>query len=93
MARPAGEFDASRYFRGEHNLGFYNTGSASMRALSREIYLAHRDRWSLDHALRFADLLMPDRYLEMKSVGLEVLARCHKGFNAESAGSLQTLAV
>jgi 3-methyladenine DNA glycosylase AlkD len=80
MARPAGEFDASRYFRGEHTLGFYNTGSANMRALSREIYLAQRDRWDVDDALVFADALMPDRYLEVKSVGLELLACYHKDF-------------
>lgn len=78
MARPAGEFDASRYFRGDHDLGFYNTGSSSMRALSRDIYLAHRDRWTMDDALDFADLLMPDSYLEVKAVGLEVLARYRK---------------
>lgn len=80
MARPAGEFDASRYFRGDHDLGFYNTGSANMRELSRQIYLAHRDRWTIDDALEFADRLMPDRYLEVKAVGLELLARYHKDF-------------
>jgi 3-methyladenine DNA glycosylase AlkD len=83
MARPAGEFDASRYFRGDHNLGFHNTGSANMRALSREIHLAHGDRWSVDDALEFADRLMPDRYLEVKAVGLELLARYHKDFTAK----------
>ena len=80
MARPAGEFDASRYFRGDHALGFYNTGTANMRGLSREIFAAHRDRWSVDDALKFADRLMPDRHLEVKSVGLEVLARYQKDF-------------
>jgi 3-methyladenine DNA glycosylase AlkD len=80
MSRPAGEFDASRYFRGDHNLGFYNIGSGHVRALSREIYLAHRDRWGVDDALEFSDVLMPDRYLEVKSVGLELLARYRKDF-------------
>ena len=80
LARPAGEFDASRYFRGDHDLGFYNTGSGPMRALAREIYLAHRDRWCLRDAVAFAHLLMPDRYLEVKAVGLEVVARYRKDF-------------
>ena len=80
MARPAGTFDASRYFRGDHNLGFYNTGSGHMRALACEIYLAQRDRWRLKDAVAFADLLMRDRYLEAKSVGLEVVARYHRNF-------------
>lgn len=80
MSRPAGEFDASRYFRGDHTLGFYNTGSGHMRALAREIHLAQRDRWTLHDAVAFADLLMPDRYLEVKAVGLEVLARFRRDF-------------
>lgn len=80
LARPAGEFDASRYFRGAHDLGFYNTGTGPMRALSLEVYLAHRDRWSLDDAMAFADALMPDRYLEVKAVGIEVVARYRKEF-------------
>ena len=80
LARPAGDFDASRYFRGDHNLGFYNTGSGHMRALAREIYLAQRDRWGLKDAVAFADALMPDRHLETKAVGLEVLARFRREF-------------
>jgi 3-methyladenine DNA glycosylase AlkD len=80
LARPAGTFDASRYFRGDHSLGFYNTGTKPMRALAREIYLVHRDRWTVRDAVTFADLLMPDRHLEVKSIGLEVLARYRKEF-------------
>jgi len=81
LARPAGDFDASRYFRGEHNLGFYNTGATPMRALARSIWEAQRDRWTLDDAMAFADLLMPDRYLEVKAVGIEVVARYRRGFS------------
>lgn len=80
LARPAGGFDASRYFRGEHNLGFYNIGTAAMRALSRDIYLAHRDVWDVDDAAAFADALMPDRFLEVKWTAVEVLARYRKDF-------------
>ncbi len=58
LARPAGDFDASRYFRGEHALGFYNTGTKPMRALARSIHLAHRDRWDVGDAMEFADALM-----------------------------------
>ena len=80
MSRPAGDFDASRYFRGAHDLGFYNTGTAPMRALARDIHLAHRDRWSVNDAQAFADALMPDRVLEVKSVGIEVVARYRTTF-------------
>lgn len=80
MARPAGRFDASRYFRGEHGLGFYNVGTMAMRALAKSIHAAHRDDWVMDDAMTFADLLIVDRYLEVKSVGIEVVARYHRAF-------------
>ena len=80
LARPAGDFDASRYFRGEGDLGFYNVGTAAMRALARSIHRAHRDQWSIDDALAFADALIVDRYLEVKSVGIELVARYRRDF-------------
>jgi len=80
LARPAGDFDASRYFRGDHQLGFYNVGTAPMRALARSIHAAHRDRWSVADAMAFADALIIDRHLETKSVGIEVVARYRRDF-------------
>jgi len=80
LARPAGDFDASRYFRGDRDLGFYNTGTKPMRALARAVCIAHRERWTVDDAIAFADALMPDRYLEVKGIGLEVLARYRRDF-------------
>src|SRR6476469_7105514 len=80
LARPAGEFDASRYFRGAGDLGFYNVGTAPMRALARSIHAAHRDDWSIDEAMAFADALIVDRHLEVKSVGIEVVARYRRWF-------------
>jgi len=80
MARPAGDFDASRYFRGAGDLGFHNVGTAAMRAFARAIHHAHRDRWSIGEAMTFADALIVDRYLEVKSVGIEVVARYRRDF-------------
>ena len=80
MARPAGEFDASRYFRGAGDLGFYNVATPQMRALARSIHEAHRHDWSIDQAMAFADALIVDRHLEVKSVGIEVVARYRRGF-------------
>jgi 3-methyladenine DNA glycosylase AlkD len=78
LSRPAGTFDASRYFRGDHDLGFYNTGTAAMRGLGRAICAAQGQRWTVAEAGAFADALMRDRYLEAKSLGIEVLARYAK---------------
>jgi 3-methyladenine DNA glycosylase AlkD len=74
LGRPAGAFDARRYFRGDHGLRFYNVGTDRMRALARSIFEANRDRWTAPDALAFADTLIQDPYLETKSVGIEVLA-------------------
>jgi 3-methyladenine DNA glycosylase AlkD len=79
LARPAGEFDASRYFRGTSRLGFYNVGTGPVRALAREVVAAHR-AWSADDALAFADLLIADRYLEVKGLAIEALARFRRQF-------------
>jgi 3-methyladenine DNA glycosylase AlkD len=80
MARPAGEFDASRYFRGAADLGFYNVGSSHVRALAKTIYRQHKDSWAIHDALGFADALMPDRHLEVKGLAVELMACFRKSF-------------
>jgi 3-methyladenine DNA glycosylase AlkD len=80
LARPHGSFDASRYFRGAADLGFYNVGTGAMRALARSIHAAHRCAWSIDDALAFAETLIVDRHLEVKSLGIEVVARYRRDF-------------
>jgi 3-methyladenine DNA glycosylase AlkD len=80
LARPTAAFDPSRYFRAAGNLGFYNVGTARMRALAGQIYRAHRDEWSITEAVEFANALIEDRHLEAKSVAIEVLARHRRKF-------------
>ena len=80
LARPAGDFDASRYFRGDHDLGFYNVGTTAVRALARSIYDDQREAWTVDDAMRLADQLIADRYLEVKGVGIELVGRYRRDF-------------
>jgi 3-methyladenine DNA glycosylase AlkD len=80
MARPAGGFDASRYFRGAADLGFYNIGTAAVRGVARSIHATYKASWSVDDAMAFADALIADRYLEVKAVGIEVVARYRRDF-------------
>jgi 3-methyladenine DNA glycosylase AlkD len=86
LARPAGSFDASRYFRGA-GLGFYNVGTATMRALAKSVYQANRDVWTARDALVFANALITDRHLEVKSVGIEVMACYRRDFTPRLLGS------
>jgi 3-methyladenine DNA glycosylase AlkD len=80
LSRPHGDFDAARYFRGDHALRFYNIGTPAVRAVAREIHASKRAEWTVDDAMRFADALMRDPYLETKSIGIEVVARYRKSF-------------
>lgn len=80
MSRPAGSFDAARYFRGDHRLKFYNVGTKRMRELARGVYDANKSHWTVADAMRLADGLMRDPYLETKSVGIELVARYRRSF-------------
>ena len=80
LARRSAEFDARRYFRGGGDLRFHNVGTTAMRGLARSIHERHRNEWSVDDAMAFADLLIQDPFLEVKSLGIEVVARYRRDF-------------
>lgn len=80
LARPTGSFDAARYFRDTGNLGFYNVGTDRVRAMARVIADRHKSDWTVRDALPFADLLITDKHLEVKGLGIEVLARFRRQF-------------
>jgi hypothetical protein len=80
MARDPGTFDARRYFRGDVDLKFYNVGTGPVRALATELYRARKNRWPLETALAFADVVIRDPYLEVKGAGIEFLARYRPEF-------------
>jgi 3-methyladenine DNA glycosylase AlkD len=83
LSRPSGSFDASRYFRGADTLRFLNVGTAAVRQLARAIVSDHRAAWGVKGGLAFANALMPDQYLEVKGVGVEVLACFRREFTPE----------
>jgi len=79
-ARPAGKFDASRYFRGTHDLGFYNVGTPVVRAMARRIARDHTGAWGVGEAMAFAEVLIGNRYLEAKSLAIEVVGCYRRSF-------------
>jgi len=81
MARPSGDFDASRYFRGMDDLGFYNVGTSRIRAMARDLHRTNREQWTVTDAVAFADPLVRDRYLEVKGIGIELMARYARSFS------------
>lgn len=72
-SRPAGEFDASRYFRSSERLAFLNVGTQTVRRHARAVANEHRGLWTADDAVHLANLLMCDPHLEIKGAGLEVV--------------------
>jgi 3-methyladenine DNA glycosylase AlkD len=80
LARPTGTFDAARYFRDATGLGFYNVGTARVRAMARAIAARHKSDWTVRDAWAFADALITDKHLEVKGLGIEVLARFRRQF-------------
>jgi 3-methyladenine DNA glycosylase AlkD len=82
QASAPGAFDASRYFRTSEPLGFLNVRTPVVRQLGKSIAREHRDDWNVGDATAFADTLIRDRHLEIKGVGIEVLACFHRQFGA-----------
>jgi 3-methyladenine DNA glycosylase AlkD len=80
LGRSSGTFDAARYFRGGDDLRFYNVGTKNLRSLARALHMEHRGKWNVDDAMRLADTLVRDPYLETKAVGIEVVARYRRSF-------------
>src|SRR5690349_18209071 len=54
-----------------------------LRAIERELYQSVRKSWSCSDAVAFCDLLMRDRSMESKSLGLMLLARYDREFQAD----------
>ena len=80
LARPVGTFDAARYFRDAGGLGFYNVGTDRVRTMARAIADRHKGDWTVREALAFADALITDKHLEVKGLGIEVVAHFRRDF-------------
>jgi 3-methyladenine DNA glycosylase AlkD len=80
LARPAGDFDARRYFRADGDFGFYNVGTPRLRAIAKALYRAHQANWSVDDAIECADALISSEVLDVKVVAVELVACYRKAF-------------
>ncbi len=80
LSRSVGTFDARRYFRGAEDLRFYNVGTKAVREMARAIYVAHKDTWTVVDAMKLADDLVEDAYLDTKGVGVELVRLYRRQF-------------
>ena len=83
LSRPSGSFDASRYFRSVDDIGFLNVGTQAVRQMARQIVRDNLPGWTVNDGLAFANALISDRHLEVKGLGIEVLARYRRNFTPQ----------
>src|SRR5580765_4563496 len=68
------------YFKPRENVVLYGVATPEVRGIERGLYDLVRKDWRYADAVAFCDLLMRDRYIESKSVGLTLLARYRREF-------------
>lgn len=78
-----------KFFKPEEKVHFYGIRTPRLRQIERDIYQTVRKEWKYADALEFCELLMPDRYIESKSLGLMLLARYHRQFEEELLERIQ----
>ena len=76
MGDPVKAAGARRYFKG--TIASYGVAAPGIRALAAELFGLVKEAWTVDDAIRFADLVFSAPELETKAVGALVLARFKK---------------
>lgn len=71
------------YFKSYDDVFFYGIETPKMRDYDRALWDRLKGRWGLAEAVRFCDLMLPDKYHEMKGMAVLVLLRFKKEFGAE----------
>ena len=69
-----------RFFKPWEKISLYGLKTPEVKRIERELYASVRKSWGFAEALAFCDLLMRDRHLESKAVGLSLLERYHRQF-------------
>jgi 3-methyladenine DNA glycosylase AlkD len=75
MADPESARGSRTYFKKDDDVALLGVKTTPGRALARELYQRVAPTWQVADAVVFADLMVRDRYLEAKGLGLTVLNR------------------
>jgi len=78
-----------RFFKPSEKISLYGLKTPDVKRIERELYEGVRKSWTFAEARVFCDLLMHDRHLESKAVGLLLLERYHRQFEEELIGTAQ----
>jgi 3-methyladenine DNA glycosylase AlkD len=75
MADPESAHGFRTYFKKDDDVALLGVKTTPVRTLARELYQRVAPTWQVADAVAFADLMVRDRYLEAKGLGLTVLNR------------------
>ncbi len=82
LADPRVATQARVYFKPDEQLTFYGVKTPAVRKLTGELYAQVRTAWQLREAIKCCDLLLNEREHEARIVGILLLARFHKVYDA-----------
>ncbi len=68
------------YFKSDEDVRFYGVNTPTTRRIAKQLYQQIRGEWQLDDAITFCDLLIRERELEAKCIGIFVLADFKKSY-------------
>lgn len=71
------------FFKPWEKVAMHGIKTPDLRAIERRLYHLVRTEWSYAQALRFCDLLIADRYIESKGLGLMLLTRYHRKYEED----------
>lgn len=71
------------FFKPWEKVEMYGIKTPDLRAIERKLYHLVRREWSYAQAWRFCDLLIADRYIESKALGLMLLTRYHSKYEED----------
>src|SRR5579872_1403993 len=71
------------YFKKWEKVLFYGVMTPDLRNIEHTLYPHVRKDWSYADGIAFCELLIRDRYMESKSLGLTLLARYHRRFEED----------
>src|SRR5712692_656653 len=75
-----------RFFKPWEKISLYGLKTPEVTRIERELYQNVRKLWTYAEALAFCDMMMRDRKLESKSIGLLLLERYHRQFEEDLLG-------
>jgi len=81
-ADPAVAASQRRFFKPWEKVHVRGISTPGVRQIARDLHGQIRTTWSYADAVKFCDILMRDRYIEGKSLGMELLARYQRHFEA-----------